>query len=334
LLANIETFPLQFKHVAHRLECRRGQSMKFARCVIVLVFGPALAGAEEIFREFRGKDVDDVLFRLQGPNAATRVKSEPEGLRITMPRDAKATTAGLATRFSVKGDFEIDVGYEILHREVPAAGSGQGLEIYLNTDTPTEKALVFYRIGRPKEGEVYMCDRKETVAGKRETVRRTFPTASQSGRLRLGRRGTEVTFAAAEAGSMDFQELCRYEWGEMDAGVAIRGWGSHSPVDLRITQVRIQDRREPAAVQSDAPPERSSWRLWLTAGLLGATLMAAGLLWVVRRRPRAVGTTKSDPIVFFCTHCGKHLRASAGSAGKSVKCLGCGRPTLVPDIAL
>lgn len=45
-----------------------------------------------------------------------------------------------------------------------------GLEIYLNTDTPTQEALAFYRAARPKEGEVYVCDRKTTKEGKRDTT--------------------------------------------------------------------------------------------------------------------------------------------------------------------
>src|SRR5687767_6302612 len=114
--------------------------------IILLVIRAAECQAGEIFQDFRGKDVDEQLFRLQGPQAASRITTEPQGLRITLPPDLKAaTTVGFGTRTPTKGDFEITVGYEILQSERPTMGSGVGLEIYLKTDTPTEEAIAFYR---------------------------------------------------------------------------------------------------------------------------------------------------------------------------------------------
>lgn len=262
--------------------------MKHFRLILLLALGAADALADEIYQDFRGKDVDEQLFRLQGPDAALRIKPEPQGLRITLPPDPKGTrTLGLGTRFPVKGDFEITVGYEILQAERPTKGSGVGLEIYLNTDTPTNEALVFYRAARPKEGEVYMCDWKTMKAGKRETIRRHFPTDSKSGHLRLDRKGTEVTFWAAAGAAENYQELCRYDWGAMDLrGVALRAWGAESLVDIRITDVRIRDRSESIPAKNDVSPTLSRWRVWLVAGMLAAGLIAAGLLWTWRRRTR------------------------------------------------
>ena len=271
--------------------------MKNLRLMLLLLIGAVEAHGDEIYQDFRGKDVDMQRFRLQGPDAALRITPEPQGLRITLPADPKGTrTVGLGSRFPVQGDFEITVGYEILQAERPVKGSGEGLEIYINTDTPTEEALVFYRVVRPKEGEVYLCDRKTTTEGKRETTRRTFPTDSKSGYLRLSRKGTEVTFWAAEGAGENFQELCRYDWGAMDLkGVAVRAWASQQLVDIRIKDIRIRDRSEPAAVprMDPEPATPSRWRLWLVAGLVGGCLMAAGLLWALLRRLRAAGVEKA-----------------------------------------
>lgn len=309
--------------------------MKQLGLILLLAIGATEARADEIYQDFRGKDVDEQLFRLQGPDAALRIKSEPQGLRITMPPDPKGpATVGLGARFHLKGDFEITVGYEILQAELPTMGQGVGLEIYLNTDTPTNDALVFQRIARPAEGEIYLCDRRTTNAGKRGITRRNFPTDSKLGHLRLTRKGTEVTFWAAEGAGEKFHDLCRHDLGAMDFGVSIRAFsGGQKLVDIRITDVRIRDRSEPIPAKDGGPKATQTWRLWLVAGLFGTGLIVAGLLWTWRRRAgRGIAKTAkpSDSVSFFCSSCGKHLQTSAGSAGKTVKCPGCGQAGLVP----
>jgi hypothetical protein len=149
-------------------------AMKNSALVLVLLIAAVECRAEEIFyQDFRGKDIDENLFRLQGADAAQRIKVEPQGLRITLPPEPKTTSVGIATSAATKGDFEITVGYEIIQAERPKMG-GVGLEMYLRTNTPpTQEALFFYRIARPKEREVYACDKKTTVDGERKTTRTT-----------------------------------------------------------------------------------------------------------------------------------------------------------------
>lgn len=306
--------------------------MKNSALVVLLLSAAMECRGDEIYQDFRGKDIDEKLFRLQGADAAHRIKVEPQGLRITMPSEPKGNTVGIATRAATRGDFEIAVGYEIIQAERPTTGNGVGLEMYLNTNTPTEEAIVFYRVAQPKEGEVYMCDKRTTVAGERKIKRRSFPTDSKSGRLLLARKGTEVTFSAAE-GAGNLQELCRYEWGTWDLNISVRAWGSHNVVDLRLTDIRIRDRIESAAVvnaESPAPVSPASGRRWLLAGLLSALVLAFGGLWAWRRLAASGSASASNRISFFCASCGKNLRTSDASAGKSIKCPGCGQSAPVP----
>jgi hypothetical protein len=310
--------------------------MKRFGLIFVLTIGATEARAEEIYQDFRGKDVDERLFRLHGPDAALRIKVEPQGMRITMPPEPKTTTVGIAASAAAKGDFEITVGYEIIHAERPKKGGGIGLEMYLRTNTaPTQEAICFYRLTRPKEGEVYVCDKKTNVDGERKTTRNYFPTDSKSGRLLLARKGTEVTFSAAE-GAGSPQELCRYEWGEWDVYPSVRAWGSHYPVDLRLNEIRIRDQTEPAPVvnaesPAPVPPVR---RGWLLAGLFSALVLAGGGLWAWRRMAARGSASAGDSISFFCASCGKQLRTSAASAGKTIKCPGCGQSAPVPGTIL
>src|SRR5438128_2650508 len=79
----------------------------------------------EFYHDFRNKDNLDANFKLVGPEAAKRVKPEPEGLRITLPAKQKNPDAvGVAPKFSIKGDVEITVGYEILQADQPKEGWG------------------------------------------------------------------------------------------------------------------------------------------------------------------------------------------------------------------
>jgi hypothetical protein len=306
--------------------------MKNSVLVVALLSAALECRAEEIYQDFRGKDIDEALFRLQGADAAQRIKVEPQGLRITMPFNLKSTTVGIATRAATRGDFEITVGYEIIQAERPKGGSGVGLEMYLNTNTPTQEGLVFYRAARPKEGEVYACDKKATVDGERKTKRSIFPTDSKSGRLFLSRKGTEVTFSAAE-GAGNPQELCRYEWGTWDLNISVRAWGSHNVVDLRLTDIRIRDQIGSVPVANAelaAPAPPPSGRRWLLGGLLGALLLSGGGLWAWRHMAARGSASTGNTIAFFCASCGKHLSTGAASAGKSIKCPGCGQSAPVP----
>src|SRR4051812_13507048 len=123
--------------------------------LIGIELGQALGG--DIQQDFRKEPVNDELFRLQGPDADTNIRSEPEGLRITLRAAPKPATLGLHSRFHLGGDFVATTGYEILQAKRPAAGDGIGLEIYLNTATDLTDAVVFRRVAHATQGEIYLC---------------------------------------------------------------------------------------------------------------------------------------------------------------------------------
>jgi hypothetical protein len=199
---------------------------------------------------------------------------------LTIAADQQATV-GIATRFAIQGDFEITVGYEILEAERPVTGSGVGLELYLDSDTPAQHALAFHRIVRPKEGQVYFCDHKLTDEdGKRVTRREQFPAADKSGRLRLTRVGKQVTFASAE-GQGEFRELCQHEFADEVKCLHVRAFHgkSQKAVNLRIADLRIRAPESPEVAGAQNRP--SSLRLWILAGAGAGLLLTT---FVIRRR--------------------------------------------------
>src|SRR5262249_2900763 len=152
-------------------------------------------------------------------------KTELDGLRIMIPAgQPKPTTVGLVTKFPVKGDFEITVGFEILQANRPTTGNGVGLELYLSTRNGD--AIAFYRMNRVREGDGYHCSRIWTNAeGVRQNKAHPEKTESKAGQLRLTRTGTTVTFSVRDDAGNDFRDIHDVKYVADDvAGVYLRAF--------------------------------------------------------------------------------------------------------------
>jgi hypothetical protein len=99
--------------------------------------------------DFRDKDSLDANFKLIGRDAGSRIKHEPEGLRISLPGEQRTPDPlGVAPKFPIQGDFEITVGYEIMHAVSPA-DSMRELRIKLVMNTLVSQAVAPMGIGAP-----------------------------------------------------------------------------------------------------------------------------------------------------------------------------------------
>jgi hypothetical protein len=201
----------------------------------------------DFYHDFRKNGYPLDKFRPNGPNAAKWIKSEPEGLRITIPAD-KATSpaaAGVATAFTIKGDFEITVGYQILSTDLPQTGYGVGLEVYLMTDTRAKEAIAFDRRILPGGSDVYACSRNTTDAqGQRQFMGQgDMPAKGKAGRIRITRIGSKAVFAVEDELSKGFRVLYRVGLGMEDVSLlrfsANPGRGLIA-VDLRIHDLRVR----------------------------------------------------------------------------------------------
>jgi hypothetical protein len=280
-------------------------------------------------------------------------KSEEGGFRITLPSNREQTDrVGLEMASPIKGNFEITAGYEILRADKAITGYGVGLELFIETESPTREGLGVYRVVRVKEGDVYMVSRNTTKAGNRQYLQKFFPTATRSGRLRLTRTGTEATVSAADGREGNFRELSRYALGTEDVKTlwlsAYTGHSRHG-VDLRIVDLMIHS-DSPITVQNEeaTTPQDPSLNA-PKGGLAGAVLLVLLLVFAlvvclfVRRSGRAAkkptgiaaaekeATSRSaQAISFSCPVCGKKLETRAELAGKKVKCPQCAQPVHVP----
>jgi hypothetical protein len=257
---------------------------------------------------------------------------------VTLPPGRRPShPVGVTLASNLRGDFDVAAGYELIRIDPPPAGGWGGLELYVAADTPADDAIAFYRNLRAGKGDSYTFTRMATINGKRQYPSGSEPAAGATGRLRLTRRGREVTLWAAE-GSAEYREVRRYDFGVADLKVvrfAAHPGDNATGVDLRITDVRIED----GPVSPDSGPVAAAPpRPFRAAGLpallgygLTATLSLAGVWAVVRRRRRPVARAAAPrTVTFVCAGCGKQLVVKAEWAGKKGRCVKCRREMVVP----
>jgi DNA-directed RNA polymerase subunit RPC12/RpoP len=325
---------------------------------------PSPSGTE-FYHDFRNKKSLDGNFKLYGADAANRVKSEPEGLRITLPGKAKSPDGlGVISRLPVKGNFEITLGYEIVQMDKPKDLWGNGFELYIETDTPTKESMGLNRIIRPTGADVYFSSRMRTnLQGGHERVERgtDIPAAGKAGQLRITRHGPKTVLSAIENGSKEGQVLYRYDLGTEDiAMIRLAAIPGNTPfvVDLRLIDLLIKELPDVAPIdpgvkvvdKSAAPPRTA---LWLAVVLIAVALVAISLWLLLRRargnseekklteqastpavevRQKVKPATAPGPLAFQCLGCGKQLKTKAELAGKKIKCPECGNAVAVPRI--
>jgi hypothetical protein len=245
---------------------------------------------KEFYHDFRDKNFPNTNFKLAGKEADKRIKSEPDGLRITLPGEEKGTV-GIATQFNIQGDFEVTVGYEIIKLDKPEGGVGAGLEFYLMTGSPTKESLSYGRKVRPDGSDVYTGTRKgANKKGKRVFVpgqgMNDIPAIGKIGYLRLTRIGPTAFLSASEGTGKAFRVLHRTDLGADE--ITLLRLAAHpgdfaTPIDLRLTDFRARAENLGEVVDTSPPPRGTA--LWLVLALLAALLLMGGfLIWWMRKR--------------------------------------------------
>ena len=254
-----------------------------------LLPGAALAieqnsGTGTLQFDFRGKAPDGQLLDYVGPDAYEYCKPEAEGLRVSLPPNREHPwPVGVRLSFPLQGDCEITASYEVLKADRPASGYGVGATLYIVADGPAKKAAMVGWLNRP-EGSGYICDFNRTNAlGKRQFKRNPFSSEVQSGKLRLVRSGSWVSYQVAEPGASEFRELQKVDFGTEDlveVRVACDTGNSTSPGEVRIADFEVRGTNLPAT-----SPLGKGWWL-LTALGIAVLITVLGLWFYVRRNVR------------------------------------------------
>jgi hypothetical protein len=318
---------------------------------------PAPKPPEEFSLDFRGGRVPPPsISAWTGKDGDEVIEPEDKGLRITLQSNRqRKDPVGLGLMITVKGNFEVTSGYEIVRADTPRNGHGVGYELYIMAVTDTREAIGFSRVRLTDGRDVYKCAHMSTQNGKRTTQLEQFPTASKRGRLRLTRRGAEVAYAAAEGDGAEFRELCRHVFCTEELNLvrmsAYPGV-STEPVDVRVVDVRVRSEApipvgdgDGAADGKPAGGMKKGVAIVVVLGLTFTAALVALAAWFRRPRripvapapaPAAVKEEKArqaavGPVISFaCPDCRAGVRAPADQAGKKGKCPRCGKPILVP----
>jgi Protein of unknown function (DUF1583) C domain len=241
-------------------------------CVVLVVGWVPLLPAQEPAKEhawkyhepFRGTPRQAKDFELLGAGAAEYVKYEADGLRIALPAGKKRQPTGVATTFGVKGDFDVSVRYEILQEPEPAdAGTvytGTRINLSVKTDAVSEAAI--RRKVTPEDPVHILAWRTMRPEGEAKSQLKgaIFPVKEKKGRLRMERKGAEVTYSLAEGDDKEFKVLTTFAFVADDVKAVQLFGGTSSPkaaLEVRFTDLHIAAKamvpKAPAPIKP--PPE-------------------------------------------------------------------------------
>jgi Protein of unknown function (DUF1583) len=223
-----------------------------------------------------------------------------QGLRISLPLGfpGERPFTGGSFEIPIKGDFDITVRFEVLHEPGPEnAREGSTrlvLGAILNRGEGGRAALA-WRIVR-QTGETVFSSYVTLSApdGSAERHYSTCGTSAKCGRLRLLRKGSQLSFYAAEDRATEFTLLQEYPFAAADLRavelVGVTG-GAQEALDVRFSDLRI------LTGSSVVAPTSSNlvWKMWLALLIGLVLLLGLGLqLFYSRRRHRLVQALPDD----------------------------------------
>jgi hypothetical protein len=231
----------------------------------------------DVHFDFRGKPLPPEL--ILTPAGSDRfVRSEPEGLRITLPKDRRdLSPVAVGTRSGIDGDFEITATLEILQADQPRDGFGVGATLFINKVEPIVEGAGIGRLLRADGSEVVYWDRGMGRTAEELQFDADFrPCADRQLRLRLKRTGAQLAYLLGSGlEGENFEELPPKEFGGSDIKqVLVRVSTGRQPcnVDVRLIDLRIRSGAAPATPIVAATPTMQLARGWLVAGLFVALL--------------------------------------------------------------
>lgn len=214
---------------------------------------PALELAWTYAEPFQGTPRQAKDFELLGVEAAQSVKYEPAGLRIALPAGKSHRPTGVTTAFGLSGDFDVSVAYQILQEPAQAdagtSNAGARISLTVRLDEISEASI---RRKITPELPVHILVWQVMVQdAKRLPQGMLFPVTQNKGRLRIVRKGTELTYYLSEGDNQEFTTLTRVPFVTDDVQ-AIQLFGETSSpkaaLEVRFSDLQIAAKATKAAV--------------------------------------------------------------------------------------
>jgi hypothetical protein len=260
---------------------------------------PARARAHQSF-DFRTPLDDLPLLTVFGPDAGAVVRSDAQGLRISLPDGrTDCRNVGVELPVRIRGDFDVDLGFELLAIGDAVPNPAAGVQLRLVFDDPAmplvalarfrnryppQRAPLFGIVGH--DGETFAAYRITILPDRREKPQGIDVRANEPrGRLRLIRTGPQLDSYVAD-GDSPWHLILSERVGATDIktiqAFAFSGWAPVA-VDVRFSDLQVN-----VEAFADELPGRVQWsRGWLAAGLLLGLIVTVGLgFWALRRARR------------------------------------------------
>lgn len=85
-----------------------------------------------------------------GQDAGSYLKTDNQGLRITLPKSRlNGDEVGIQVNQRLRGDFVVELGYEILSIGAPVVDRGAGVVLRVTLDSPAQPDLIMSRLRKP-----------------------------------------------------------------------------------------------------------------------------------------------------------------------------------------
>lgn len=169
--------------------------------------------------DFLTGEFDNVSLTPFGDGAVNLARPTKKGLRLRLPVGEKTTGIGFATRFQIRGDFEITMRYKIDKLATPEDGWGAGPSLYLTTVSDRQPAVQLSRLTRKDDREIHSLFRAMPVEGERTKLHKQFDSVTKHGQLRITRSGSSVVWSVANGLSTEFTDLHADDFDPGDVGL-------------------------------------------------------------------------------------------------------------------
>jgi hypothetical protein len=282
---------------------------------LVIVFARDASGQQprampqEILESFHGEP--DQRVELWGPDAATFVKYEAEGLRVVLPAGyaGERPNTGVSIKTAIKGDFEVAISYEIQMEPPPNVTDKPSMKLKLMAVLDREQfnPFVLARIqtgeGEPRFSTYALLSDPDSGKAKTRGAKQ-FPANAKKGRLRMVRKGTVLSCFVMEEPETKFRLLKEFPLISQDDVKSVRilasTGGEKASLDVRFSDLTIRwGKNEVAAAAKNVAlaterPEGAGWSGWLAAiSLIGAAIillfaLLLGVALYLRRQNNAL----------------------------------------------
>jgi hypothetical protein len=180
---------------------------------------------------------------------------DEKGLLISISegKEELRQDTGVYSQFSIRGDFEATVSFDVLKADRPKAGPGVGPVLYAARPFGTGAVSVARRI-LPDGKAVFLADRMQRVRGKLTHDIKSLPSTATAGKLRLTRCGAQVHCYVSEGHKPEFVQVAKIDFGTADIGmISVCGSTGESESGLEVRLLDLSVRAESLPGLADQP---------------------------------------------------------------------------------